>query len=270
MIGAIAGDIVGSRFEGSRAKTHDFELFHHSCRFTDDTVCTLAVASALLGDRDFARHLRDLGRLYPNAGYGGMFRQWLQSDDAPPYGSWGNGAPMRVASVGWLAAGLDDVDQLAELQSAVSHDHPDAIAASTAIARSIFFLRNGETVTMVKEMLTRDFSYDLSWSAMIQRPEFDITAKGTAQTALMIALEATDFEGAIREAALLGGDTDTLACIVGAVAEAIHGVPLEIIKQTKQRLPGDLLTVVEHFEAHVRGHDYLTRSPVITVEETSN
>ena len=252
MIGAIAGDIIGSRFEGSRAKSPDFELFHHSCRFTDDTVCTLAVARALLSDGDFAHHLRELGRTYPNAGYGGMFRQWLKSDDAPPYGSWGNGAPMRVASVGWLAKGLDDVDLLAERQSAVSHDHPDAIAASKAIARSIFLLRSGETVTSVSEMLTKDFSYDLSWSAMIQRPEFDITAKGTAQTALTIALGAPDFEGAIREAGLLGGDTDTLSCIVGAVSEAVHGVPDEIVQQTRQRLPGDLLTVIEHFDAYIR------------------
>ncbi len=270
MIGAIAGDVIGSRFEGSRARTSDFELFHHSCRFTDDTVCTLAVAKALLGDGDFARHLRDFGRTYPNAGYGGMFRQWLQSDDAPPYGSWGNGAPMRVASVGWLAKGLDEVDRLAEHQSAVSHDHPDAIAASRAIARSVFLLRRGETVMMVREMLTRDFSYDLSWSAMIQRPEFDISAKGTAQTALMIALEATDFEGAIREAALLGGDTDTLACIVGAVAEARHGVPEDIGKQTKQRLPGDLLTIIEHFDAHIRDQDQLKRSSDTTIQEPSN
>ena len=255
MIGAVAGDIIGSRFEGSRAKTPDFELFHHSCRFTDDTVCTLAVASALLSDGDFARHLRQFGRIYPNAGYGGLFRKWLQSDDAPPYGSWGNGAPMRVASVGWFAKALDEVDLLAERQSAVSHDHPDAIAASRAIARSIFLLRRGETVTSVSAMLTKEFSYDLSWSAMIQRPQFDITAKGTAQTALTIALGATDFEGAIREAGLLGGDTDTLACIVGSISEAVHGVPAEIVQQTKQRLPGDLLTIIEHFDAHVRASD---------------
>jgi ADP-ribosylglycohydrolase len=122
---------------------------------------------------------------------------------------------------------------------------------------------------MVREMLIRDFSYDLSWSTMIQRPEFDIAAKGTAQTALMIALEATDFEGAIREAALLGGDTDTLACIVGAVAEAVHGVPDDIVKQTKQRLPGDLLTIIEHFEAHIRDQDQMMRIPNTTVEEPS-
>lgn len=270
MIGAIAGDVIGSRFEGSRAKSPDFELFHHSCRFTDDTVCTLAVASALLGDRDFACHLRKFGRIYPNAGYGGMFRRWLQSEDAPPYGSWGNGAPMRVSAVGWLAKELDEVDRLAEQQSAVSHDHPDAIAASKAVARSVFLLRKGESVMTVRDMLTRDFSYDLSWSSMIQRPEFDITAKGTAQTALMLALEATDFEGAIREAALLGGDTDTLACTVGAVAEAVHGVPDAIVEQTKQRLPGDLLAVIEHFDEHVRCHDDLSRFPDTAVAEPSD
>lgn len=251
MIGAIAGDIIGSRFEGSRAKDTDFPLFHHSCRFTDDTVCTLAVASALLDDRDFARHLRALCRRYPNAGYGGMFRKWLQSNDAEPYGSWGNGAPMRVASVGWLAKTLDEVDDLAEAQSSVSHDHPDAIEASKAVGRSIFLLRRGHSGKDVGEMLAHDFSYDLSWAAMIARPKFDITAKGTAQTALMIALAASDFEEAIREAALLGGDTDTLACVVGAVSEALFGIPEEIARQTRERLPADLLTIVEHFKAYV-------------------
>jgi ADP-ribosylglycohydrolase len=249
MIGAIAGDIIGSRFEGSRARERDFALFHQSCRFTDDTVCTLAVANALLGDLDFARHLRALGRIYPHAGYGGMFRRWIHSDDAPPYGSWGNGAPMRVAAVGWLATAIEDVDSLAEAQAAVSHNHPDAIGASRAVARAIFLLSRGESTGSLKSRLELDFDYDLSSEAMLARPKFDITAKGTAQSAITIALRAESFEDTIRDAALIGGDTDTLACIAGAIAESIHGVPRDLSNAARQRLTPDLLTIVEHFDA---------------------
>jgi ADP-ribosylglycohydrolase len=260
MIGAIAGDIIGSRFEGSRARERDFTLFHQSCRFTDDTVCTLAVARALLGDMDFARHLRSLGRIYPHAGYGGMFRRWLQSDDAPPYGSWGNGAPMRVAAVGWLATTIEDVDMLAEAQAAVSHNHPDAIAASRAVARAIFLLSRGEPTESLRSRLELDFDYDLSSKAMLARPKFDITAKGTAQTAITIALGSESFEDTIRDAALLGGDTDTLACIAGAIAESIHGVPRDLANAARQRLTPDLLAIVEHFDAAMSSRSNEPRS----------
>jgi len=254
MIGAIAGDIIGSRFEGSKAREADFTLFHPSCRFTDDTVCTLAVANALLGDRDFARHLRALGRIYPNAGYGGMFRRWMRSDDAPLYGSWGNGAPMRVSAVGWLATTIEEVDQLAEAQAAVSHNHPDAIDASRAVARSIFLLSRGEPASSLKTRLEQDFNYDLGRKAMAARPKFDISAKGTAQTAITIALMAESFEDTIRQSALLGGDTDTLACISGAIAEAIHGVPEDLANEARQRLSPDLLNIVERFDTVIGSH----------------
>jgi ADP-ribosyl-[dinitrogen reductase] hydrolase len=127
MIGAIAGDIIGSRFERGQAPSYDFELFHPSCRFTDDTVCTLAVARAIMDQGDFADHIRNLAREFPNSGYGGMFRKWFRVENAPAYGSWGNGAPMRVSSVGWLARSLDQVDELAAAQASVSHDHPEPL-----------------------------------------------------------------------------------------------------------------------------------------------
>ena len=132
MLGAIAGDIIGSRFEGHPGPPPDFELFDANCHFTDDTVCTVAVADALLGDRDFATSLRLFVRRYPHRGYGGMFIDCAFSDDAPAYGSWGNGAPMRAAAVGWLASTETEVLDLVAAQAAVSHDHPDAIAAAQA------------------------------------------------------------------------------------------------------------------------------------------
>ena len=134
MLGSIAGDIIGSRFEGGAGPPRDFALFHPACRFTDDTVCGLAVANALLGERDFATSLRNFVRRHPRRGYGGMFLDWALSDDAPAYGSWGNGAPMRVAAVGWLAHDEIEARDLAAAQAAVSHNHPDAIGAAQAVA----------------------------------------------------------------------------------------------------------------------------------------
>jgi ADP-ribosylglycohydrolase len=171
---------------------------------------------------------------------------------------------MRVAAVGWLATTIEDVDRLAEAQAAVSHDHPDAIAASKAVARAIFLLSRGESMDTLKSELERDFDYDLSRQAILARPRFDITAKGTAQTAITIALSSEGFEDAIREAALLGGDTDTLACIAGAIAEAIHGVPHDLERAARQRLTPDLLRVVEHFEIKIGFRGTRPRSGLVT------
>ena len=231
MIGAIAGDIIGSRFEHGQAANYDFELFHHHCRFTDDTVCSLAVAKALMDGESFSACLRRFARRYPNSGYGGMFRQWFRKDDAPAYGSWGNGAPMRVSSVGWFARSLNEVDDLAESQSSATHDHPDAIDASKAVARAIFMLSHGQSCLEVGAQIEREFRYDLSEGAIGGRRWFDISAKGLAQTC-----------------AIKGGDTDTLACIAGSVSEAMHGVPKAIEQQAKERLDPFLLSIVEEFE----------------------
>jgi ADP-ribosyl-[dinitrogen reductase] hydrolase len=253
MLGAIAGDIIGSRFEGHPAPPVGFALFHPTCRFTDDTVCSLAIASALLGDRDFAGELRRFVRRHPDAGYGGMFKRWAMRDAAPAYGSWGNGAPMRVASIGWLATCEADVLELASAQAAVSHDHPDAIKGAQAVALTIFLLRQGVAAAVVASRIGDDFGYDLAPKRALAGGGFDVSAAGTVPPSLAAAFAAADFETAVRTAVCLGGDTDTLACISGGVAEVLHGLPVEIAAMARGYLTPDLLAVLERFEAEVGG-----------------
>jgi ADP-ribosylglycohydrolase len=251
MIGAIAGDIIGSRFEGCAGPERDFALFHPDCRFTDDSVCTLAVADALMGQRDFAASLRSFVRRHPHRGYGGMFRDWALADDMGPYGSWGNGAPMRVAAIGWLAKDETEARELAAAQSAVSHDHPDAIAAAQAVALAIFRARNGEPVENVRAQLSQEFGYALTPTAAFARGGFDVSASGTTPAALTAALDSEDWEDSVRTAVCLGGDADTIACIAGAVAQAIHGVPEGIAATARDHLSEDLRDVVTRFDAAV-------------------
>lgn len=248
MIGAIAGDIAGSRFEGHPAPPAGFELLHPHCRFTDDTVCSLAVAEAIMKGADFAATLRAFVRRYPDAGYGGMFIDWAFADNAPAYGSWGNGAPMRVAAVGWLAATEAETDELAAAQSAVSHDHPEAIKAAQAVARTIFAFRQGKSIGDLRVWLTETYGYDLSPAIALKRGGFDVSAAGTVPPALAAAFEAETWEETVRIAVGLGGDTDTLACIAGAVAEAIHGVPDHIAERAREHLTDDLRQVLDRFE----------------------
>jgi ADP-ribosylglycohydrolase len=249
MIGAIAGDIIGSRFEGHPGPAADFALLHPHCRFTDDTVCSLAIADALMGDRDFAASLRSFVRRHPDRGYGGLFIDWAFSDDAGPYGSWGNGAPMRVAAVGWLAQDEAEAAELAARQAVVSHNHPDAVAAAQAVALAILLLRRGESVTTVRTRLTQTFGYDLTPERALSGGGFDVSAAGTVPPALTAAFEARDWEAAVRTAVCLGGDTDTLACISGAVAETIHRVPAGIAASARDNLTEDLRAVLERFDA---------------------
>ncbi|MGY6409797.1 MAG: ADP-ribosylglycohydrolase family protein [Alkalilacustris sp.] len=255
MIGAIAGDVIGSRFEGQPAPLEGFELFHGDCRFTDDTVCTVAVAEAIMRQADFAATLRAFVRRHPDAGYGGMFRRWALADDAPAYGSWGNGAPMRVAAVGWLAATASEADALAAAQAEVSHDHPDAVTAAQAVAQTILALRGGRSVAETRTWVGETWGYDLRPEAALTGGGFDVSAAGTVPPALSAAFESADWEDAIRTVIGLGGDTDTLACIAGAVAEAIHGVPTEVAAQARAHLTDDLSDVLDRFTARLAAID---------------
>ena len=249
MLGAIAGDIIGSRFEGHPAPPEGFELFHRDCRFTDDTVCTLAVAEALRTGSGFADTLRRFVRRSPDAGYGGMFLRWALEDDAPAYGSWGNGAPMRTTAVGWWADTEAQSLELAAAQAVVSHDHPDAVSGAQAVALAILQLRQGSAPADVRADIAARFGYDLCAETALARRGFDVSAAGTVPPALAAAFVSADWEDAVRTAVGLGGDTDTLACIAGAVAEAIHGLRRTIADQARDHLTDDLRVVLDDFQA---------------------
>ena len=249
MLGAIAGDIVGSIYEAAPIKTKDFPLFGTGVSFTDDTVCTVAIADALLSGGDFAQYLRDYVRRYPGRGYGGIFVRWAQTPGMPAYGSWGNGAAMRVSAVAWLAADEATALATAARSAAVSHDHPDAIAGAQAVVLAAWLARHGAAPGAIRREIAARFGYDLSQSVEQIRTwyGFDVSSQGTVSPALVCALEATGYEDTIRNAVSLGGDSDTLACIAGGIAEALHGLPPEIGRQTRSHLDDRLLSVVDRF-----------------------
>jgi ADP-ribosylglycohydrolase len=246
MIGAIIGDIVGSVYEWHNIKTKDFPLFREDCFFTDDTVMTIAVAEGLMngGKRDdFIDAMKKYGRMYPNAGYGGHFSVWLQSDNREPYYSFGNGSAMRVSPVGfWMEPSWDAIESvqtLAARTAEVTHNHPEGIKGAQATADAILIMRlarqSGGDVEAYKKrlrsFLAERFGYDLNRSLDEIRPDysFDVSCQGSVPQAVIAFLESTDFEDAIRNAISLGGDSDTLAAITGGIAEAAYGIPQWII-----------------------------------------
>lgn len=256
MLGSIAGDVIGSIYEARPIKRRDFPLFGPGCRFTDDTVCTVAVAEALLdGSTDFASYLRRWGGRYPDAGYGGMFARWLMDDRLGAYGSYGNGAPMRVGPVGWLAGDEAEALVLAAASAAVSHDHPAAVRGAQAVALAIFLARTGGPAAQIRSEIAGRFGYDLGPSLDQVRPgyAFDISAEGTVPAALTAAFEAEHLEDAIRNAVSLGGDADTLACIAGGVGEALYGLDEALVEPTRARLDAPLLEVLARFYARAGG-----------------
>jgi ADP-ribosylglycohydrolase len=252
MLGAIAGDIVGSVYERRPIKRTDFPLFQEGSRFTDDSVLTAGVADAILQERGYADAIRDWGRRYPTAGYGGSFLAWLARDDAGPYGSWGNGSAMRVSPVGWAFDNVDRVLAEAEASAAVTHDHPEGIKGAHATALAVYLARTGASKARIRDELSDRFAYDLTRSPEEIRPgyRFDVSCQGSVPESLVAFLHADDFESAVRIAVSLGGDTDTMAAIAGAVAEAFHGgVPAPIARETRARLTAEILEVCDAFNA---------------------
>ncbi len=250
MIGAIAGDIIGSVYEQNPIKTKDFPLFQSRCRFTDDTVLTLAVAQAILTNRPYVETLQEFGRRYPNAGYGGSFIGWLRSADPRPYNSWGNGSAMRVSPVGFAFSAEEDVVLQAKKSAEISHNHPEGIKGAQATALAIFLARQGCSKEQMRARLSARFGYDLQQSLEDIRPRysFDISCQGTVPQALIAFFDSDSYEDAVRNAVSLGGDSDTLACISGGVAEAFYGaVPEEIETKVANYLSTDLWEICESF-----------------------
>jgi ADP-ribosylglycohydrolase len=252
MIGAIAGDIIGSIYEARPIKTKDFPLFDVRCRFTDDTVLTVAVAAAILTGGSYGASLWEIGRRHPDAGYGGSFIRWLQSTDPQPYDSWGNGAAMRVSPVGFAFASEAEVLRQAGLTAEVSHNHPEGIRGAQATALAVFLARTGSDKAGIRRRITERFCYDLHRTVDEIRPlyRFDISCQGTVPEAIIAFLDSESYEDAIRNAISLGGDSDTLACITGGIAEAFYGgVGEGLEREVATRLTPDLLDIVRRFRA---------------------
>jgi len=252
MLGAIAGDIVGSIFEFNNIKTTDFNLFSAHSSFTDDTVLTIAVADCILNGKGYAEAFKYWGKKYPNAGYGGRFIRWLFSDSTEPYNSFGNGSAMRVSPVGFAFDDLDIVLSEAQKSAEVTHNHPEGIKGAQAIASAIFLARQGKEKKEIKSYIENQFNYNLNRTIDEIRPlySFDETCQGTVPEAIIAFLESNDFEDAIRKAISLGGDSDTLACITGGIAQAFYKyIPQYINDNVRERLTKDLLDILEKFQS---------------------
>lgn len=255
MLGAIAGDIIGSCYEGRRRniKTTRFPLFAERSRFTDDTVLTVAVADAILHGGGYAEKFKEYYGCYPRAGYGGAFKQWARSDSMEPYGSWGNGSAMRVSPVGFAFDTLGEVLREAESSAAVTHDHPEGIKGAQAVASAMFLARSGKSRPEIRDYVEEAFDYDLSepldsireWYA---RDFTEVSCQGSVPQAITAFLESVDFEDAVRKAISIGGDSDTIACMAGGIAEAFYGpVPKGIEEEVLARLDERLSLVVIEF-----------------------
>lgn len=250
MLGAIAGDIIGSIYEGNNLKTKDFPLFQPNCRFTDDTVLTVAVADVLLRGGSYTDHFKSYYHRYPQADYGGNFIKWAKSDRREPYNSWGNGSAMRVSPVGFAFNDLDSVLKEVKSSAEVTHNHPEGIKGAQAIAAAILLARTTQDKATIRSYTTTTFGYNLELTLEQIRPsyKFDVSCQGSVRQAIIAFLESTDFEDAIRNAISIGGDSDTIACITGSIAQAFYGcVPEAIVQRVLSYLDQHLITVTEEF-----------------------
>lgn len=225
MIGAIAGDIVGSVYEWHNTNTKEFPFITDRCSFTDDSVLTIALADTILTETPYTENLKAFYRWYPDRGYGGSFHQWAKSKSSKPYNSWGNGAAMRISPAGYAFDDLATVLKKAEEFTAVTHNHPEGIKGGQCVAAAIFLARSGKTKEEIRHYVETQFGYDLSRHVDDIRPtyRFDESCQGTVPQAIRAFLDSTDLEDAIRTAISLGGDSDTLACITGGIAQAFYG-----------------------------------------------
>ena len=262
MWGAIIGDIVGSVYEWDRIKTKDFEFFSPRGHFTDDAVCTAAVADILLHDRLPAPTLQAWCRRYPHVSYGGWFRQWIGHESPEPYNSFGNGAAMRVSPAAFLhrddlAAALAASDRV----TAVTHDHPEGMKGARATVHAIWLALNGEDPAMIRATITAEYGYDLTRTVDQIRPgyAFNETCQETVPESITCALESASFEDAIRSAVSLGGDSDTVAAIAGPIAEALHGIPGDVKVTAEERYLADapdIVAVIEEMYGKVKNGIY--------------
>ena len=260
MYGAMLGDIIGCPYEFDRGdKTKDFPLFSEGSGFTDDSVMTIAVAEALMdtmGQDDRAvkaalvTAMQKWGKMYPFAGYGGMFLQWLHAENPQPYGSYGNGSAMRASAAGWLYKSFDETWKAARLTAEVTHNHPEGIKGAECMAVVIWLARNGKSKEEIRRIVEDTFGYDLSRTCDEIRPGYHHveTCQETVPEAITAFLEGNSFEDVIRTAVSLGGDCDTLTCIAGSMAEAFYGVPEELKEECRERITPEMREILERFD----------------------
>ena len=257
MLGAITGDIVGSRFEWNNLRSKNFTLFTPQCGFTDDSVMTAAIAKAVIEAGSDAgklsglavRYMREIGRNYPDCGYGGRFYEWVFSDIMGPYNSYGNGAAMRVSPCGFAAADIDEAKLFSRKVTEVTHNHPEGIKGAEAAAVCIVLAREKKPIDEIRDYVNENYyPMDFTLDGIRGSYRFNETCQDTVPQAIMAFLESTGFEDAIRNAVSIGGDSDTLAAITGGIAEAYYGIPSEIYKSTLSFLDEQLLNILAEYE----------------------
>ena len=264
MIGAIIGDIAGSRFEHNNWRRKDFKFFKLYCKATDDSIMTLAVAAALmeagetpeaLGDCAI-RWMQKLGRSHPNCGFGGRFYDWIFAENPQPYGSYGNGAAMRISPVGYYARSEDEVRRLSATVTNVSHNHPESIRGAEAVAMAIFMARRGADMAAIRERIERDYYHiDFTLDEIRRSYRFDVSCQGSVPQALEAFFESTSFDDAIRNAVSIGGDSDTIAAIAGGIAEAHYGVPESAVEAAEWYLDVALKEILERWREFMKQRD---------------
>lgn len=265
MLGAIFGDIAGSPYEFNNIKTEDFPIISRESRFTDDTVMTVAVAKALMdskgkGDNAIKAavrlQMRAFGKVHGYVGYGARFKEWLKSDSDESYGSYGNGSAMRVSPVGWMYDSLERTLEVAKLTAEVTHDHPEGIKGAQAVAAAIFFARHDASKEEIKNYIEEHFGYNLSRTLAEIRPgyTFDVSCQGSVPEAIIAFLESNGYVDAVRKAISIGGDSDTIACIAGGIAEAYYGMPEQIRQEALSFLTRDMKAVYYRFRDFIKNN----------------
>lgn len=252
MLGSIAGDIIGSVYEWDRIKTTEFPLFNDISDYTDDSVLTVATAYSIMENVDYTESYQSFSRRYPGRGYGGNFKVWIHSEDPQPYNSWGNGSAMRVSPVGFAFESIEEVLDQAKQSAEVTHNHSEGIKGAQATALSIFLARKENDKETIRKEISERFNYDLNRTIDEIRPDyqFNESCQETVPEAIIAFLESNDFESAIRLAVSLGGDSDTLACITGGIAEAYYKeVPGQIKSKVLEIIPNEFIDILKKFTA---------------------
>jgi type I restriction enzyme M protein len=271
MIGAIIGDIVGSRFEFNNYRRKDFDLFTKDCKVTDDSIMTLAVAKSIMEtekilkpsfhsthpiyyaqvEKMSVKYMQEIGRKYPNCGYGGRFKEWVHSDNPRPYNSFGNGAAMRVSPVGFAAKTEREVSLLSKAVTRVTHNHQEGIKGAEAVAVAIYMAQRGWSKDEIQKKIEGQY-YPLDFTIDEIRDSYktDLSCQGTVPQAIKAFLESTSFEDAVRNAISIGGDSDTIAAITGAIAESYYGVPADLKEKALTYLDNELLSIYHDWEEY--------------------